>query len=64
MNLREKSMSGRWLGHEELQNYLSVGKNTAAKIGHDAGAVVKVGRRVLFDRFKIDQYMEALTKGE
>ena len=42
-----------------LQEILSIGKNTAAKIGIEAGAIVKIGRRTLYSTKKIQEYIEA-----
>jgi hypothetical protein len=47
---------------EELQDMLSVGRNTAKQIGIDAGASVKVGRRRLYNVSKIEEYMNRLTE--
>lgn len=56
------NVSSRLLGLSELQTYLSIGENTARKIGKESGAVVKIGRRLLFDRQKIDEYIDSLKK--
>lgn len=50
----------RYLGTRELCTYLSVGECTARNIGEKAGARVKIGRRVVFDKVAIDRYMETL----
>ena len=42
----------------ELQTILSVGRNTASRIGEDAQAVVRIGRRKLYNVEKIKKYME------
>lgn len=47
---------------EELQDMLSVGRNTAKQIGIDAGASVKVGRRRLYNVSKVEEYMNRLTE--
>lgn len=51
------STQSRLLGLKELQAYLSVGQSTAWKIGRESGALVKIGRRALYDRIKIDDYI-------
>lgn len=43
---------------EELMEYLSVGKNTANKIGIESGAVFFVGRRKLYSVKKIQEYID------
>ena len=61
MNVREKVVeSARYLGTKELCAYLSVGRGMAREIGEKSGARVKIGRRVIYDRFAIDQYVESL----
>lgn len=40
-----------------LQNMLSVGKNTAYKIGEEAGAVVRLGKRKLYIVSKVESYI-------
>ena len=63
MNTRRKEdFYGRYMGIEELKQYIAVGTSTAIKIGKDAGAAFKLGRRTLYDRVKIDAYMEAQLK--
>ena len=47
---------------EELQEMLSVGRNTAKQIGIDAGASVKIGRRRLYNVSKVNEYMNKLTE--
>lgn len=41
-----------------LQEMLSVGRNTANSIGEAAGAVVRIGKRKLYNVAKIEAYME------
>lgn len=56
---------GRYMGLNELQAYAAIGQSTARKLGESAGAAVKIGRRVLYDRKKIDAYIGSLSqKGE
>ena len=43
---------------EELQGMLSVGRNTASKIGEDANAVVRIGRRKLYNVEKIKKFID------
>lgn len=44
-----------------LQEMLSIGKNTATQIGRDAGAVVEIGKRRLYNVEKIKRYIDSLT---
>ena len=45
-----------------LQAMLSIGRNTAAEIGEKAGAVIRVGRRKLYNVRKIEEYMNKLSE--
>ena len=56
---KEMQATGRYMGIDELKNYISLGEGTARKIGAESGAVVRIGRRVLYDRQQIDAYMES-----
>lgn len=64
MNLRIKqsTTAGRLMDTEELRAYTGLGRNNAMKFSEEIGAKVKVGRRVLWDRKKIDQYLDELTE--
>lgn len=48
----------RLLCLEELMFYTSLGKNRAADLGRAAGAVVRFGKRVMYDRQKVDQWID------
>lgn len=50
----------RYFGTRELCTYLCVGQNKAREIGEKAGARIKLGKRVIFDRVAIDNYLESL----
>ena len=51
----------RLMDTEELRAYTNLGRNNAMKLGDEIGARVQIGRRVLWDRVKIDQYFDSLT---
>ena len=51
----------RLMDTEELRAYTNLGRNNAMKLGEDIGAKVQIGRRVLWDRVKVDQYFDSLT---
>lgn len=51
----------RLMDTEELRAYTNLGRNKAMKLGEEIGAKVQIGRRVLWDRLKIDQYFNTLT---
>lgn len=52
----------RLLNTDELMAYSGLGRNKSVKLGDEIGARVQVGRRVLWDRLKIDQYINSLTE--
>ena len=51
----------RLMDTEELRGYTNLGRNNAMKLGEEIGAKVKIGKRVLWDKVKIDQYLNNLT---
>lgn len=55
------SGESRLMDTEELRAYTNLGRNNAMKLGEEIGAKVKVGKRVLWDRVKIDLYLNELT---
>lgn len=61
MNKRVKDYNANkiYVGIEELQNLLSVGRNTALKIGNESGASVKVGSRRLYNVETVTEYLKA-----
>lgn len=44
-----------------LQSMTGLGRNTAAKIGEEADAVIRIGRRKLYNVDKIKQYLNSKT---
>lgn len=46
-----------------LQEMLSVGRGTAERIGSEAGAIIRIGRRKLYNVKKVERYMEQLAEG-
>ena len=44
----------------ELRELLSCGVSTATKIGTEAGARVQIGKRVLWNREKIQKYLNEI----
>ena len=51
----------RLMDTEELRVYTKLGRNSAMKLGEDIGCKVKVGKSVLYDLRKADQYFNSLT---
>lgn len=52
----------RLLDANEVCYYLSLGRNRGVEFAKSIGAEVKVGRRCLYDRVKLDQYLNELTE--
>lgn len=44
-----------------FMSYTGLGRNNAMKLGEEIGCKVKIGRRVLYDLRKADQYFNTLT---
>jgi len=55
------SGESRLMDTEKLRAYTNLGRNSAMKLGEESGARVKKGKRVLWDKAKIDQYLNELT---
>lgn len=47
-----------------LMGLTSVGRGTAEKIAENAGAVIRVGRRKLYNVEKVQSYLDSLSKSE
>lgn len=57
ISLNEK----RLLSVPEFQIYASIGRNTAFKLAKASGSRIQVGRRVLIDRSKFDNWLDSQT---
>ena len=57
-NNRQVSDYGRLMGIKELMAYTSLGRNSALELGKNACAIVRIGKRVLYDRKKIDIWID------
>lgn len=53
----------RLIDTDQLRVYTNLGRNTAMKLGEDAGAKIKIGKRVLWDKEKLSRYITELTEG-
>ena len=64
MNKRitKENRLGRFVSMDELRQYTGLGRVSATKIGRDSGAIIKIGRRVVYDLKKIDEYLESLAE--
>ena len=52
----------RLMGLRELQAYTGLGEKRAARLGREAGAVIRYGTRVLYDREAVDRYIDRLRE--
>ena len=57
-------MQPRLIDLKTLQSYVGLGEKNAAQLGREAGAVVRYGTRVLYDRERIDKYIDELREKE
>ena len=57
-NNRQVSEYGRLMGIKELMAYTSLVRNSALELGKNACAIVRIGKRVLYDRKKIDIWID------
>ena len=48
----------RWLSVAEVMEYTGLCRSSVIKLGEAAGCVRHFGRRVLYDRLAVDQYLE------
>lgn len=64
MRLKEATtdIAPAYLSERQLADFLSVGQNTARKVGQQAGARRRIGARVLYDRAAIEQYMDTAAR--
>lgn len=46
----------------QLQGMLNSGRKTAVEIGTAAGAKIKIGRRVLWNVRKVQEYLDAISE--
>ena len=64
MNKRKitsENVTPRLLNTDELMAYSGLGRNKSVILGDEIGARVQIGKRVLWDRVKIDAYFDSLT---
>ena len=55
-------MQPRLIDLKTLHSYVGLGEKNAARFGREAGAVVRYGTRVLYDRETIDRYIDSLKE--
>ena len=57
----KQTREARLVKLEFWMSYTGLGRNSAMKLGEDIGCKVNVGKSVLYDLSKADQYFNSLT---
>ncbi len=57
----ETEVQPRFLCIEDFMIYTGLGRTNAMKLGKEIGCTMKVGKRVLYDTRKADQYFNSIT---
>ena len=60
----EDNNSSRFVDIKGFMEYTTLGKNRATEFGKEIGCRVRVGKRILYDLRKADQYFDRLTGGK
>lgn len=60
-NIATEGKEVRLINTEELAAYVGIGKAKAASFGKEAGAAVRLGSRLLFDKRIIDKKLDQLA---
>jgi len=58
---RKNVTDKRLVDISEFMLYTGLGRNNAMKLGEEIGCRIKIGRRVLYDLRKANQYFNSLT---
>lgn len=56
----QTTISPRLISLKDLQIYTGLGKQNADRLGQAAGARVRQGRRILYDKRRIDQHINTM----
>ena len=64
MKTTEAAVVNRMLSMKEAQAYLNLSRNTARPFCEKANAIVRIGGRVLVDRFALDIALDKLKEEE
>lgn len=58
---KNKMQEVRLLDIHQLMVYIGLGRNKALEIGKESNSIVRIGRRVLYDKKQIDQYIDEMV---
>ena len=63
MNFRTNNTDAikRMLSMKEAATYMGLGINSTRTLVRNIGAAINVGKRVVIDRYKLDDYIESST---
>lgn len=64
MKMTEAAVANRMLSMKEAMNYLRLSRNTTRAFCVKANAIVRIGGRVLIDRFALDIAIDKLKEEE
>lgn len=62
MKTTEETVVNRMLTMKEAMNYLRLSRNTTRAFCEKANAIVRIGGRVLVDRFALDDALDKLKE--
>ena len=62
MAIKNRVVEPRYIGTEEVMMMYSVSRTTARKLGEQAGAIVKFGRRTFYNVELLEKYFDNLPK--
>ena len=54
----KEDITPRLMDEQELRAYTNLGRNKARELGTNAQSVVRIGARVLYDRHKVDKFLD------
>lgn len=61
-DINKTAIKERYASVTDLMEYTSTGRNKAMQLGKESGALIKFGRRSIYDLRIVDQYLETLRK--
>lgn len=64
MKMTEAAVANRMLSMKEAMNYLRLSRNTTRAFCVKANAIVRIGGRVLIDKFALDIAIDKLKEEE
>ena len=56
----QRNGASRYVDITQLQAHTNTGRSTAMKLGKESGALIKIGKRSIYDLDVIDRYLESI----